>query len=459
MRHHPAMTILLLTVALILVLPARAQQKPLTQDQVQGLVRDGLGDETGAKAIQQRGIDFAPTEDFFQSLKRAGASEAFLQALRAAKQTQPAGETSEKPLTQVQVIALVAAQLPKGRVAQLVGERGLDFDPSDEYLRQVSAAGGDNELISALKSAKVMKPANVDPVLQARQAEIQQRVARGAEFFQNKQYAEAEREYRAAVLLDPQNAEVHVSLGVALAYKGAGDGAIAQFREALRLNPDNEMAHVDLGVALGSKGDWAGEITEERAALRLNPNNDVAHADLGVALGSKGDWDGEIAEERAALRLNPNNENAHVSLGVALGSKGDWDGEIAEMREALRLNPNNPVAHSDLGIALGSKGDWDGEIAEEREALRLNPNNEAAHFALGVALGSKGDWAGEIAEEHEALRLNPNNAFAHFCLGVALENSGHPLDALREYGAAYKLNPQNNNWLDAYQRLLQRVKR
>ena len=70
-----------------------------TQDQVQGMVRDGLGDETGAKAIEQRGIDFAPTEDFLQSLKAAGANEAFLAALRAAKRPQPTGAATKKPLT------------------------------------------------------------------------------------------------------------------------------------------------------------------------------------------------------------------------------------------------------------------------------------------------------------------------------------------------------------------------
>jgi hypothetical protein len=46
------------------------------------MVRAGLGDETGAKALEQRGINFAPTEDFIQSLKAAGASDAFIGALR-----------------------------------------------------------------------------------------------------------------------------------------------------------------------------------------------------------------------------------------------------------------------------------------------------------------------------------------------------------------------------------------
>jgi hypothetical protein len=62
----------------------RAQQKPFTQEQVSNMVRAGLGDDSGAKPIEQRGIDFAPSEDFIQTLKAAGASEAFLKALRAA---------------------------------------------------------------------------------------------------------------------------------------------------------------------------------------------------------------------------------------------------------------------------------------------------------------------------------------------------------------------------------------
>ena len=56
------------------------------------------------------------------------------------------------------------------------------------------------------------KPATVDPAAQARQAEVRQHVARGAELEKKGQYAEAEQEYRAALLLDPQNADLYESL-------------------------------------------------------------------------------------------------------------------------------------------------------------------------------------------------------------------------------------------------------
>ncbi len=98
---RPRLFLLILVIPMILTLPLRAHQKivaptfrsacadlkvsattaisspakPFTQEQVSNIVRDGFGDESGAKLIEQRGIDFAPAEDFIQTLKAAGASD------------------------------------------------------------------------------------------------------------------------------------------------------------------------------------------------------------------------------------------------------------------------------------------------------------------------------------------------------------------------------------------------
>ena len=375
MRFRKPLTFLMLAMGLVFALPACAQQKPkpFTQDQVQGMVRDGLGDESGAKLIEQRGIDFAPAEDFLQSLKAAGASEAFLKALRAAKQPEPA--SAKKPLNQVQVFALLAGQVPSHRVAMLVNERGIDFEPQQDYLDEVRLGGGDNELITALESAKVTKPAAVDPAAEARQAEIRRHVARGAELAKNGQCAQAEQEYRAALLFDSQNADLYVSLTYVLGCQKKWDDASSAAHEALRLNPNNDSAHATLGYVLARKGDRDGEIAEERQALRLNPDNDAAHINLGFALGSKGDWDGMLAEEREAVRSNPNLAAAHAALGEALEHKGDWDGVIAGEREALRLDPDLSYAHHTLGVALEKKGNRQGALEEYRAAYTLDPKN------------------------------------------------------------------------------------
>ncbi|HMD84862.1 MAG TPA: tetratricopeptide repeat protein [Terriglobia bacterium] len=271
MRFGKTLTVQLLVVGLVFALSAGAQQKPLTQDQVQGLVRSGLGDETGGKLIEQRGLDFAPSEEFLQGLRGAGVSEAFIAALRTAKH--PESASAKKPLNQEQIFALLVNQVPSHRVTVLVQERGIDFDPTADYLQEVRLAGGEDELISALKSANVTRSATLDVAAQARQAEVRQHVARGAEFFQKRQYPQAEQEYRAALLLNSENADLYVSLAYILDQQSKWDDAVTAAREALRLNPNNAFAHSILGLALEKKGDRQGALAEDGTAYTLDPNN------------------------------------------------------------------------------------------------------------------------------------------------------------------------------------------
>ena len=65
------------------------------------MVRAGLGEDSGAQMITQRGIDFAPTEAYLQTLKSAGAKDVFLKAVR-----------EKMPLNQVQIVAQLAAESP-----------------------------------------------------------------------------------------------------------------------------------------------------------------------------------------------------------------------------------------------------------------------------------------------------------------------------------------------------------
>ncbi|MGD1158035.1 MAG: tetratricopeptide repeat protein [Terriglobia bacterium] len=483
MRRRPVVPILMLIIAMILTLSMRAQQKPFTQEQISNMVRDGLGDETGAKAIEQRGIDFAPAEDFLQSLKAAGATDAFLAALQTAKRsTAPAtpampATPENAPLDEFQVMDLLTGNVPNEHIIMLIQQRG-DSSSLEKSLSRtdipfadwLKGLGGNEDLIAALRSAKVFPNEVGAPERHARIAEgdfaqrLKQdprnhaaRVALALALVEEGGSNRLVVLFRDAVALEPNDAWSHFMLGEIL-FEKREEGAMAQFRRASQLKPDYAEVHNRIGSLLQRKGDLDGAIVEYRKELRLNPNNAAAHTDLCTALGQKGDWDGAVAEYHQALRLDP--EEATVlrdTLVMNLMLKGDFDGEIALYRDAIRWDPNDDWAHERLGLALGRKDDWDGEIAEEREALRLNPNNENAHEYLGAALGHKDDWDGMITEEREALRLNPNNAAAHNGLGFALHKKGDRRGALEEFRAAYTLDSKNAFYKQAYERMLQQL--
>ena len=133
MGHRlPAVMFLLMNA--VFAPPAVSQLIPFTQYQVQGMVRHGMADETSAQAIKQQGIDFSATKDFIQSLKAAGASEAFIAALGAAPHRWRTAEMAPKPLSEAEVVALLTWSVPANRVAVLVRMRGIDFEPGAKGL-------------------------------------------------------------------------------------------------------------------------------------------------------------------------------------------------------------------------------------------------------------------------------------------------------------------------------------
>ena len=59
-------------------------QKALTKTQVDDLVSSGLESQRIVKTVQERGIDFEPTNEYLEELRSKGANQAVLEALREA---------------------------------------------------------------------------------------------------------------------------------------------------------------------------------------------------------------------------------------------------------------------------------------------------------------------------------------------------------------------------------------
>ena len=141
------------------MVPAAQQRqlKPLTKDQVIAIVRDGLADESGARLVKDRGLDFAPAQEFVESLRKEGADDAFIKAVLEAPHP-PGAPQPNRALNRAQVMALVKAGVPSSRVAMLASERGIDFEPTDDFLQQLRTAGAGQDVVDALKAAERVKP-------------------------------------------------------------------------------------------------------------------------------------------------------------------------------------------------------------------------------------------------------------------------------------------------------------
>ncbi len=141
-------------------------------------------------------------------------------------------------------------------------------------------------------------------------------------FFHDGQPRQVEETYHFAavtVALRPGSPGAHLNLGLALAYKGRLDEAIAAYKEAIRIKNDYAEAHHNFGALLcDQKHDYDGAIAEFREAIRLKKDFALSHCDLGNALHGKGQLDEAIAEYKEASRLKKDYASAHNNLGSVL---------------------------------------------------------------------------------------------------------------------------------------------
>ena len=78
-----------------------------------------------------------------------------LSSVCAAQSVSTKGESLDK----VQVLAMVAGDLPSARVASLVVERGITFEPRDRYVQLLEKAGADEGVVTAVRIAT--RPQNI----------------------------------------------------------------------------------------------------------------------------------------------------------------------------------------------------------------------------------------------------------------------------------------------------------
>ena len=192
-------------------------------------------------------------------------------------------------------------------------------------------------------------------------------------------YADAETLWRDNMVRNPNAAVVHNNLGIAL---GRVPEAIAQYEQTLRINPDFADAHFNLGVALMQTGRVPEAMAHWQQALRVKPDYAEAHYNLGVALMQMGRVPEAMEHWRQALRINPDFAEAHYSLGVALAQVGRVPEAMEHWEQVLLISPDYAEAHYNLGVGLEQDGKPAEAIQHYQQALRIRPDYTDARNAL-----------------------------------------------------------------------------
>ncbi|KAL6999002.1 Peroxisomal membrane signal receptor PTS1 [Sarracenia purpurea var. burkii] len=131
-------------------------------------------------------------------------------------------------------------------------------------------------------------------------------------------YADVARLFNDAAQMSPEDADVHIVLGVLFNLSREYDKAIASFKTALKLKPRDYSLWNKLGATQANSVQSADAILAYQQALDLKPNYVRAWANMGISYANQGMYEDSIRYYVRALAMNPKADNAWEYLRISL---------------------------------------------------------------------------------------------------------------------------------------------
>lgn len=229
-----------------------------------------------------------------------------------------------------------------------------------------------------------------------------------------------------ALVIDDTLAEAHTSLAcIKMMYERDWSNAEREFKRAIELDPQYAHAHNWYSHFLMAMGRIEESFAESQIALKLDPLDDSVNQYLGWHHLHARQFDRAIAQLEKTLAINPDFFLARVTLGMAYEQKGEVAKAIEEFKDAYKME-KNAIVLGFLGHAYARAGNI-GEaqkLLEELEELAkriyvppfsigliytaLGQNTQAFEW-FEKAYAAQNEWLNwwKVAPEVDVLRSDP----------------------------------------------------
>jgi len=195
-----------------------------------------------------------------------------------------------------------------------------------------------------------------------------------------------------ALQIDNSLAEAHASMGYIDLHSWQFAEADKEFKRAIELNPNYATAHQWYHVYYRILDRLDEAFAEIKRAQQLDPLSSIITINVGDLYALKGDLNSAIEEYKKIIDLDPSFPRAHAHLGLAYLRQGHQQEAIAELQKGVELSGRASELLSFLGYGYGAMGKRSEAMAvlkelEQRYAKRETPAVYLA--AVYIGLGDK----------------------------------------------------------------------
>jgi tetratricopeptide (TPR) repeat protein len=311
----------------------------------------------------------------------------------------------------------------------------------------------------------------ITTAIHAQSTEVQLSFQHGAAALHEGRNADAEREFRNAVRLDPKLPEAYLDLGLVLGREGKTAEAIEMIQKAVTLNPKIESGHMFLGIFKYQAGQSDAAIEALHQELTVNPKSEEALSWLGIVELAAGRPERAVGPLDAAVEIAPDDLNlleyrgrahslvaqnsyarmAHLDpdawqvhkVRAELYSADNRDRDaITEYNLALARADHNPDLYEGLGDAYRRLNELEAAQKAYSRELELSPQNPIALYNLGSTDVDRGDYSAGVPLLKAMLSIYRDSPTAEYYLGRGLSESGQDAEAALLLEASAKADPE-----------------
>jgi serine/threonine-protein kinase len=234
----------------------------------------------------------------------------------------------------------------------------------------------------------------------------------------------AKEEALKAIELDDKLAVAHADLGaVYWYYDWNWPAAEKEFKRAIELDPDDSLSHEMYGWYLVTMGRVDEGIAELKRSQQLDPLAQERTSVLGWNLYLARRYDESIEQHRKAIELDPDYWPGYSWLGSALAQKGRWPEAIEAFQKARSIEPVIAVPTIGLGRVYAVSGKKDEAIKVLAELNDRSKHPYVSSYLIASIYAGLGDKDKAFASLERAyedrswymnhLKLDPELASLH----------------------------------------------
>jgi tetratricopeptide (TPR) repeat protein len=187
-----------------------------------------------------------------------------------------------------------------------------------------------------------------------------------------------------AIELAPGGSSTLNSLGLLQSSRDANGEAEKAFKKAIDLDPQDPLLHANLAILYLDQGRMKEAKREIDTSIALDPSFDIALLARGRYHLQTGERDKALQDLLAASTANPAHSQSQLMLAAAHYEKGDRIPSQQALDNADRLDKNDPVISAFRTAVDIDDYDADGAIRNAQEYLRRSRARGGNYSGLGA---------------------------------------------------------------------------